>query len=70
MVTMAQSSANWRNTLSRGSHAFTHTYINTEKGPLSIRPTLELFQGSIGETPKRRGRANIGLAERIDAILN
>ena len=25
MVTMAQSAANWRNTHSRGSHAFTHT---------------------------------------------
>ena len=30
MVTMAQSAANWRNTHSHGSHAFTHTlYINT-----------------------------------------
>ena len=30
MVTMAQSHANWRNTHSRGSPAFTHTlYINT-----------------------------------------
>ena len=26
---MAQSAVNWRNTHSRGSHAFTHTYINT-----------------------------------------
>ena len=29
MVTMAQRAMNWRNTQSRGSHTFTHTYSNT-----------------------------------------
>ena len=44
-----------------------------EKGPSSISPTLELFQGQhcvIGKTPEIWGGAHMGLPERIDTIVN
>ena len=48
---------------SRGDSQTTHA-IN--KGPSSIRPTLELFQRK--ETPERQGGAHMGLPERIDTM--
>ena len=43
-----------------------------EKGPSSIRPTLELFERQHwGETPERLGGAhNMGFPERIDTSLS
>ena len=41
-----------------------------ERGPLSIRPTLEPFKGNVGETSDRQGGAYMGFSERIDTILN
>ena len=40
MITMAQSAADWRNTHSHGSHAFTHTLTSTKLQPLCAKRQL------------------------------
>ena len=44
MVTMAQSTANWCNTHSRGSHAFTHTLISTQLQPRCAKRQVSYYR--------------------------
>ena len=41
-----------------------------EKGPSSVRRTLELFQIQAGEISDKRGGARLAFSERMDTILN
>ena len=42
-----------------------------ERGPASVRRTMELFQrrDNVGEASERRDRSHMGFSERIDTIV-
>ena len=59
MVTVAQSTVNWCNLHSRGSHTFTHTLTSTQLQPLCAKRQLSFYriwnQIYIFKVPERRG---------------